>query len=84
LSALLNLTPQLIELDNSVPLLADILHLIDCEGEVALVPMLQALYMYNMDDVIVTTISHLIFLLLITSFADTLYVSLFVIVYMYA
>ena len=49
LSALLNLVPQLIELDISVPPMADILRLIDCEGEVILVPMLRALYIHNMD-----------------------------------
>jgi hypothetical protein len=50
LSDLLNLTPQLIELDICVPPMADILRLIDCEGDVILVPMLQALYMHDIDD----------------------------------
>ena len=50
LSALLSLVPQLIELDISVPPMADILRLIDCEGEVILVPMLRALYIHDMDD----------------------------------
>jgi hypothetical protein len=49
LSTLLNLIPQLIELDISVPPLVDILRLIDCEGEVILVPMLRALYMHDVD-----------------------------------
>jgi hypothetical protein len=49
LSVLLNLTPQLIELDISVPPMTDILRLIDCEGEVILVPMLRALYMHDHD-----------------------------------
>jgi F-box-like len=49
LSTLLNLVPQLIELDISVPPMADILRLIDCEGDVILVPMLRALYMHDMD-----------------------------------
>ena len=49
LSALLNLVPQLIELDISVPPMADILRLIDCEGDDILVPMLRALYMHHMD-----------------------------------
>ena len=44
LSARLNLVPQLIKLDISVPPMADILRLIDCEGEVILMLMLQALY----------------------------------------
>lgn len=47
LSALLNLTPQLIELDIVVPPMYDILSLADCEGEAMLVPMLQALYMHD-------------------------------------
>ena len=50
LSDLINLTPQLIELDISVPPMADILRLIDCEGNVVLVLMLRALYMYDIDD----------------------------------
>ena len=49
LSSLLNLVPQLIELDISVPPMADILRLIDCEGDDILVPMLRALYMHHMD-----------------------------------
>ena len=50
LNALLSLFPQLIEFDISVPPVADILGLIDCERDVILVPMLQALlYMRNMD-----------------------------------
>ena len=49
LSALLNLIPQLIELDINVPPMADILRLADCEGEVILVPMLRALYMHDID-----------------------------------
>ena len=49
LSVLLNLVPQLIELDISVPPMADILRLIDCEGDDILVPMLRALYMHHMD-----------------------------------
>ena len=49
LSAVLNLVPQLIELDISVPPMADILRLIDCEGDDILVPMLRALYMHHMD-----------------------------------
>ena len=50
LSDLLNLIPQLIELDISVPPMADILRLIDCEGDIILVPMLRGLYMYDMHD----------------------------------
>ena len=50
LSALLNLVPQLIELDISVPPMADILRLCDCESGVILVPMLRALYIHDMDD----------------------------------
>ena len=52
LSDLINLTPQLIELDINVPPMADILRLIDCdsEGNVILVPILRALYMYDIDD----------------------------------
>ena len=51
LSALLKLIPQLIELDISVPPMADILRLTACdsEGNVILVPMLRALYMHDMD-----------------------------------
>jgi hypothetical protein len=49
LSTLLNLVPQLIELDISVPPMADILRLINCEEDVKLVPMLRALYLHNMD-----------------------------------
>ena len=45
LSALLKLTPQLIELDIDMPPAADLLRLIYSEGEVMLVPRLQALYM---------------------------------------
>jgi hypothetical protein len=50
LSDLLNFTPQLIELDICVPPMADILRLINFEGDVILVPMLQALYMHDIDD----------------------------------
>ena len=49
LSTLLNLIPQLIELDISVPPMADILRLIDCEGDNILVPMLRALYIHDVD-----------------------------------
>ena len=49
LSALLNLVPQLIELDISVPPMADIIRLIDCEGDDILVPMLRALYIHDID-----------------------------------
>lgn len=49
MSALLNLVPQLIELDISVPSMANILRLIDVWGEVIIVPMLQALYIHDMD-----------------------------------
>ena len=45
LSALLKLTPHLVELDIDVPPAGDLLRLIFSEGEVMLVPMLQALYM---------------------------------------
>ena len=45
LSALLKLTPHLVELDIDVPPAADLLRLTYSEGEVMLVPMLQALYM---------------------------------------
>ena len=44
LSALLKLTPHLVELDIHIPPAADLLRLIYSEGEVMLVPMLQALY----------------------------------------
>jgi len=47
LSALLKLTPQLIELDIVVPPTYDILRLIYGQGGVMLVPMLQALYMHE-------------------------------------
>ena len=46
-SALLNLTPQLIELDINVPPADDLLRLIYAVVEVMLVPMLQALYMHS-------------------------------------
>ena len=46
LSALLKLTPHLIELDIDIPPAGDLLRLIYSEGEVMLVPMLQALYMH--------------------------------------
>ena len=49
MSALLNLVPQLIELDIGVPPTADILRLADCEGDVILVTMLRALYLHDMD-----------------------------------
>ena len=45
LSALLKLTPHLVELDIDLPPAGDLLRLIYGEGEVILVPMLQALYM---------------------------------------
>jgi hypothetical protein len=45
LSALLKLTPHLVELDIDVPPVGDLLRLIYGEGEVMLVPILQALYM---------------------------------------
>ena len=48
LSGLLNLIPQLIELDIDVPPMADLLRLIDCEEDVILVPMLRALYIHDM------------------------------------
>ena len=44
LSALLLLTPHLVELDIGIPPTADLLRFIYGEGEVILVPMLQALY----------------------------------------
>ena len=47
LSALLNLTPQLIELDIVIPPMYDILNLTDGAGKAMLVPMLQALYMHG-------------------------------------
>ena len=47
LSALLTLTPRLIELDIVVPPMYDILSLTDCDGEAMLVPMLQALYIHG-------------------------------------
>ena len=46
LSALLKLTPHLVELDIDIPPASDLLRLIYSEGEVMLVPMLQALYMH--------------------------------------
>ena len=46
LSALLKLTPHLVELDVDVPPADDLLKLIYGEGEVMLVPMLQVLYMH--------------------------------------
>ena len=46
LSALLKLTPHLVELDIDVPPVSDLLRLINSEGEVMLVPMLQALYIH--------------------------------------
>ena len=52
LSALLNLTPHLVELDITVPPADDLLRLIYGEGGVMLVPMLQALYM---DSPVLTT-----------------------------
>ena len=45
LSALLKLTPHLVELDIDLPPPGDLLRLIYGEGEVILVPMLRALYM---------------------------------------
>ena len=45
LSALLKLTPHLVELDIDIPPAGDLLRLTYSEGEVMLVPMLQALYM---------------------------------------
>ena len=45
-SALLKLTPHLVELDIDVPPVGDLLRLIYSEGEVMLVPMLQTLYMH--------------------------------------
>jgi hypothetical protein len=47
LSTLLNLTPHLVELDIDVPLADDLLRLIYGDGDVMLVPMLQALYMHS-------------------------------------
>jgi len=47
LSALLKLTPQLVKLDIDVPPMYDIFKLTHCEGDVVLVPMLQALYMHS-------------------------------------
>ena len=47
LSALLKLTPHFVELDIDVPSADDLLRLIYGEGEVMLVPMLQALYMHS-------------------------------------
>ena len=46
LSALLKLTPHLVELDIDVPPAGDLLRLIYSEGEGILVPVLQALYMH--------------------------------------
>ena len=46
LSALLKLTPHLVELDIDVPPASDLLRLIYNDGEVMLVPMLQALYIH--------------------------------------
>ena len=47
LTTLLKLTPHLVELDIDVPPASDLLRLIYGEGEVMLVPMLQALYMHS-------------------------------------
>ena len=47
LSALLDLTPHLVELDIDVPPADDLLRLIYGQREVMLVPMLQALYMHS-------------------------------------
>ena len=44
LSALLNLTPHLVELDIDLPPVVDLLRIIYSEGEVVLVPLLQVLY----------------------------------------
>ena len=46
LSALLKLIPHLVELDIDIPPATDLLRLIFSEGEVMLVPMLQALYIH--------------------------------------
>ena len=46
LGALLKLTPHLIELDIDIPPVGDLLRLIYSEGEIMLVPMLQALCMH--------------------------------------
>ena len=46
LSALLKLTPHLVELNIDIPLAGDLLRLIYGEGKVILVPMLQALRLY--------------------------------------
>ena len=59
LSALLNLTPHLVELEIDVPPADDLLRLIYGEGEVMLVPMLQALHMYSSVLTVGTRSDHL-------------------------
>ena len=59
LSALLNLTPHLIELEIDVPPADDLLRLIYGEGEVMLVPMLQALHMHSSVLTVGTRSEHL-------------------------